>query len=449
MEALQQQIQALQDALAAIQAAGPAPAAMQPPPPAAVFARAPAQLNHAALLNYMDKKDIELHKSGSAALPGDKYDGKGYLQSWLNKVESRAVSFGMLPILTVDGQLLTRRFGEITKEQVTATVLAYQNARGRNAQNSEILYNCLVASITDEVLARVNVEQDRFEIEVQIDAVQVERVNDGVLFLKAIIDSTYTNTRSNATQARENLSSLDSYMAKLPKSDVTKFNQHVKENTRDLAAANEATTDLVMNLFKGYRKAKDKIFRNWLQREFDDYITRRTVIHPNGLDFMEQVENYYKDRLNSGEWMKLDDEQEIILALKAQIAGNKQNKGDGVPKKGKKTKKGKGGKEDKENSPPTKPAWRSVAPKSGEPTSKERDGKTWNWCVHHKEWTVHTSSECRKKEDTGKKEEKKTEKKKKVSNSNYKMKVMSALAEISSGDEADHDGEESEGPTSP
>mmetsp|Transcript_17499 Transcript_17499/g.24913 ORF Transcript_17499/g.24913 Transcript_17499/m.24913 type:complete len:181 (-) Transcript_17499:526-1068(-) len=75
----------------------------------------------------------------------------------------------------------------------------------------------------------------------------------------------------------------------------------------------EATTDLVMNLFKGYRKAKDKIFRNWLQREFDDYITRRTVIHPNGLDFMEQVENYYKDRLNSGEWMKLDDEQEIIL----------------------------------------------------------------------------------------------------------------------------------------
>ena len=443
MEALQQQVQALQNALAAIQAAGPAPAAMHPPPPAAVFARAPAQLNHAALLNYMDKKDIELHKSGSAALPGDPYDGKANLQSWLNKVESRALSFGMIPILTINGELLTRRFGEITKAQILQAVMIYQNARGRNAQNSEILYNCLVASITEEVLARVNVEQDQFEIEAQVDAIQVETVKDGVLFLKAIIDNTYTNTRSNATLARENLSSLDSYMAKLPKSDVTKFNQYVKVNTKELAAANEATTDLVMNLFKGYRKAKDKTFRNWLQREYDDYITRRTIIHPNGLDLMAQVENYYKDRLNSGEWMKLDDEQETILALKAQIAGNKQYKGGGEPNKGKKTKKG------KENTPPTKPTWRSVAPKSGEPASKERDGKTWNWCVHHKELTVHTSGECRKKDE--KKEEKKTDgkKKKNVSNNNsYKMKVMSALAEISSDDGTDHEGEESEGNTS-
>ena len=34
---------------------------------------------------------------------------------------------------------------------------------------------------------------------------------------------------------------------------------------------------------------------------------------------MEQVENYYKDRVKTGEWMKLDDDQETILALKAII----------------------------------------------------------------------------------------------------------------------------------
>jgi len=172
MDALQQQIQELQQALNALQAQQAQQAGGQAPPPAAVFARAPAQLNHAALLNYTDKKDIELHKSGSAALPGDRYDGKGSLQSWLSKVESRARSFGMLPILTINGNLLTRQYGEISREQAHQAALVYQAQLGRDAQNSEILYNCLVASVNDDV----------------------------------------TNTLSNATTARENLSSLDSLL---------------------------------------------------------------------------------------------------------------------------------------------------------------------------------------------------------------------------------------------
>jgi hypothetical protein len=153
---------------------------------------------------------------------------------------------------------------------------------------------------------------------------------------------------------------------------------------------------------------------------------------------MEEVENYYKDRLRSGEWMKLDEDQETILALKAQL-GNKQIKGGEPKKREKKIKKGK----DKENQPPTKPAWKSVAPKSGEATTKERDGKTFNWCIHHKEWYVHSSQECRKKDgnkdDEAVKKKKDEKKKKKGSNTSYKMKVMNALAEVSSGDEADHE----------
>ena len=34
---------------------------------------------------------------------------------------------------------------------------------------------------------------------------------------------------------------------------------------------------------------------------------------------MEQVENFCKDHVKTGEWMKLDDDQETILALKAII----------------------------------------------------------------------------------------------------------------------------------
>ena len=46
---------------------------------------------------------------------------------------------------------------------------------------------------------------------------------------------------------------------------------------------------------------------------------RHLIIHPNGRDFMQLVENYYKDWVASNEWMILDEDQETILALKAQI----------------------------------------------------------------------------------------------------------------------------------
>jgi hypothetical protein len=85
-----------------------------------------------------------------------------------------------------------------------------------------------------------------------------ELINDGTCFLKAIIDSLHTNTLFSATTTRTALSSLDVYMEKLPKSDISKMNEYVKLKLNELAAANKTTTDLIMNLFKGYAKAMDK-----------------------------------------------------------------------------------------------------------------------------------------------------------------------------------------------
>ena len=115
---LQQQLQVLQQTLQAVQAQQAAPAQQQaPPPPPAQFALEPAQAHQAGLLNYADRNDIEIHKNGSKALPGDAYDGTK-LQIWLGKVETRARSLGMHNILTYNGALRTRRYGEITKEDV-------------------------------------------------------------------------------------------------------------------------------------------------------------------------------------------------------------------------------------------------------------------------------------------------------------------------------------------
>ena len=72
----------------------------------------------------------------------------------------------------------------------------------------------------------------------------------------------------------------------------------------------------------------------------------------------------------------------------------------------------------------------SVAPKSGEPTTKMQDGKTFHWCPHHSSWNIHKPEDCRKKEQT------KPEKgKKKGSSAQLRMKVMQTLAELDSEDE--------------
>mmetsp|Transcript_9048 Transcript_9048/g.13112 ORF Transcript_9048/g.13112 Transcript_9048/m.13112 type:complete len:142 (+) Transcript_9048:3-428(+) len=60
--------------------AGPGQGQQPPPPqvPPAVFARDPAQVNQVNLLNYNDRKDTDIYKNGSAALPGDAFDGTNH-----------------------------------------------------------------------------------------------------------------------------------------------------------------------------------------------------------------------------------------------------------------------------------------------------------------------------------------------------------------------------------
>jgi hypothetical protein len=39
-------------------------------------------------------------------------------------------------------------------------------------------------------------------------------------------------------------------------------------------------------------------------------------------------------------------------------------------------------------------AWKRVAPKEGKPTKKDVGGKTYQWCVHHMAWGVHSAQDC-------------------------------------------------------
>jgi plasmid replication initiation protein len=69
-------------------------------------------------------------------------------------------------------------------------------------------------------------------------------------------------------------------------------------------------------------------------------------------------------------------------------------------------------------------AWKRVPPKSGEPSTKRMysDGKnkTYHWCPHHNQWTIHTAAECKRLKPTrGKKDYKN---KKAIKRQNFKDK---------------------------
>ena len=130
VDALQAQVLQLQQQLQ--QALQQMPAV--PPPTPVVFARTPALINGANMLDYSTKKDTELYKEGSKGITGDKYDGTK-LQQFLTKVEAKARSFSMLPILTINNELLTCNYGVITKEQTLAAAMVYKAAQVRDAQN--------------------------------------------------------------------------------------------------------------------------------------------------------------------------------------------------------------------------------------------------------------------------------------------------------------------------
>ena len=160
---------------------------------------------------------------------------------------------------------------------------------------------------------------------------------------------------------------------------------------------------------------------------------------------MEEANNYYKDKVTLREWMALDEDQQTIVALKAQLTKKpgKENKNPngGNPKKGKKNKKG-GNQDDW--------AWKKVEPKKSEAKSKsvfnkrEKRNMTYYWCSHHKLWTLHTNEDCTKGKESGAPLGDKTDKANadknkggKVSKQKLTMRVLQTLAELPSDSECE------------
>jgi hypothetical protein len=425
-----QNVPAAQQDAAAQQAA----AAQQVAP---IRARNPAQWGQNVELDYGTKQDRDYYKQAVEKLEGDLYDGKN-LPVFLKKVEGKAYQYGWLNLLSYTYQgnppvtkNLLQHYGELTMSEVRQKAMTYLGLSNRNDQDSDMMFNCLRKSINDSVFAKVSKETSKYRY-----LINGEFIFDGPSYLMTIIELTYINTKANITAARDNLSSLNEYMESLPDSNIETFNEYVKEQLETLEAGGETTTELITNLFKGYLRAKDDTFREWVRIKKLEYNDGTYNINPNGMDFMNAARKHYKDLLLAKEWMKMDEKQQSILALQTEIDEVKAQTA--TPARGKRKNDGYS-----KQTGSNEWAWKKVPPRPGEPKKKKYRGKTYYWCNNHKLWCLHKPSECKLQNDDPKKDGKKGKEK-------LKMKVYQSLFESSSDEEdgnqeGDDEEEESDG----
>jgi len=435
---------------AAGQAAAGLAAAVNP----VIFALAPA---HAVdgVIDLHSSEGKKLFTSGIKPLSEELYDCTAdKMFQFLMDLEDRAnmygwnhPAYGILQIprdaanpLEGGVDYLIEQYGEISIERIRAFEETYIHEQVRAAQDSFILYNCLMNSLSSEGKQKVLVWKSKYKVREMVS---------GNLLLKVIITESHLDTNATTSSIRHQLSSLDEYISTIG-NDITKFNGHVKRLVLALKSRGQTTEDLLTNLFKAYLEVPDKAFKSYLQRKKESYEDGDDVT-PDSL--MKAADNKYKMLKQENAWNSISPDEERILALQAQLKALKKKGNKGV--EGKKGNKGRQkGNEPKRTEKPE--SLKKAPPKSKIHSPVKWKGKDWWYCCKETGglcggvWRVHKPEECEgkaHKPDKNAKDDGKGDKKRKSEKApdKRKLKLSKAYAATTgkNDDESSSSGEES------
>ena len=390
--------------------AQPGAAGGAPPPP--IFALTPA-LADDAVINYTTSEGKKLWKEATEVLPIGEFDGKNPY-NLLSDLDQRAKMQGWQNILTVNiganNYYLPRQYGALTMAQVRTHADTYMvGVTDRRTQNSLAIAECLYKSIDQTLRSKVNNNPALYEY-----VINNNRVSDGPLLLMTILSHCKINTKSTATQVRIQLTKLAEYMRSdiMRSGDIGSFNNHVRDLRNQLAALNKdmGEQDLLVHVIDGYKASPDSKFAEFMAHKHE-----RILYFGEAGDLelvMQLAEQFYTDRITSGEWAKPSVNQEKIVILEAQIKNLSSSSKD---KKNSKNKKGKGkGKKNGKGKPNDSKngknysyeplqAWKWIAPAASEPKTKKVGEAQYYWCPNHQHqqtkswgmWSHHKLAECK------------------------------------------------------
>jgi hypothetical protein len=409
IQQLQNQVLALEqaataaDAAAAAAGAPPAGGAAPPVPPA--FTLAPALANTAAaFLDLTSSAGTKHFKGAVESLTATPFDFKdpSDLQVFLDLVLKKSQVYGWNNMLTipvtnpvtqaVTTNNLLDEYGVIPLESVTTHVTTYYDTHTKQAQDSFMSCQCLLASLAIDFLKIITAESPQYHLPAIVAA--DGPIPCGPLLLKVIISKAHVDSRATVRVIRTALTNLDDMMMELD-SNVQAFNMYVHAQVKSLSARGETSNDLLNNLFKGYKVAADSEFQEFIKRKENEYEEGKDVGVNN---LMADAVSKFEARVLTKEWAAPTKEQSQILALTAQVdqlskakSKSKQSASSVAVTPGKEKTTPKRGKNPEW-------AWKDVMPKDGEPKTKDFKGKHYHVaCKFHPDrWVCHTSEQCSK-----------------------------------------------------
>ena len=162
------------------------PAAGAPPPPV-VFARTPGELDANNIIDYSTREGRTMFKNAISELSEEKYDGKSEgINSFHEKLLRRANEFGWTngdgDIVTVNGINSISHYGRVTMDDIRAEAQLYVNNMSRQTQNNEMMYRCIMNSLTEDCRNRLINRPAEYNIQIGnqsfISAILLHKVLD-------------------------------------------------------------------------------------------------------------------------------------------------------------------------------------------------------------------------------------------------------------------------------
>ena len=392
------------------------PIAAQPAAP--VQQRGTFHLNPAAsfrgTLDYTDSASKKMYKSATSSLfdATEKYNCEpGEMLNFLRELNTRAIEYGWddeisgvlwipedINDQTSELRYLPKEYGVISMEEISAFERTYLGRELRTAQDSYMLYMCLLNSLTKEAKMKIQIWESEYIIEND----QGTKVPSGNLLLKVIIRESHLDTNATTQSIQTKLSNLDRYIVTI-ENDITKFNGYVKRLVQSLTARGERTEDLLSNLFKGYKAVSDRNFIKYVNNKQEKYEEGKRYT-PDQL--MQLADNKFRLLKEKGIWDTPSESEEKILALEAKIAKLSKTTRKSIPKRKKKSSEDEGDKvrssTNKKSKTSDKPQWMFQRPRDED----LRKPRTWNgsqWWYCHPDtggkysgvYRVHKPHKCR------------------------------------------------------
>lgn len=345
-------------------------AAVAVPIPFTLF---PGQGNLDRLI-FSDEKAVKLFSKAVLGIE-KKFDMKPEgLKSFIENIRVRAKTYHWVDlfVITVGTNQtvnLLDQYGTISMDQCRVDAATYVKTETRKAQNSQMLYNFLINSITEESKNELWADKTEYLINDE---------ESGICFLKAIMSKAFIDTIATVNVTRNLIRNLHIKIVDLHE-DIKAFHVYVRGLTNSLYARGEGSPELMINLFNAYSAVSDEDFK-W-------YARQKQLLWEDGVpttpaSLMLAVENQYKLKMEAGKWKQPNKKDEKILALELELINQRPARQINPVRE-------------------REWAWKKIPPKSGEPNKKLMKGKTYHWCPNHLMWTIHTPQECTGKKARG------------------------------------------------